>query len=254
MAKIFVSHSHYDEDFASGLVEDLQVAGADAWLDENELGGGNFQERINEALADCEWFLLVLTPDALASSWVRMEVDAAIRLKHQAQIRDLIFIKAADVEYRELPALWGVFNILDATIDYESALAKTMKAVGLLPIEKNPMPISVDTGAAANLATSRLTPSEILSKVGDGIAMAHRKRLEGESLHYSGQYDKALVTYDESINILQSLVQFGVIDHYWSVCNDEYRRAWDDKSRTLAVLGRTFEAEYAYAKAQRRLL
>jgi len=98
-------------------------------MDVNDLGAGNFQEHINQALADCEWFLLVLTQNALASDWVRMEVDAAIRLKHQKQVKDLILIKASDLDYAELPALWGVFNILDATVDYATALEKTMIAI-----------------------------------------------------------------------------------------------------------------------------
>jgi formylglycine-generating enzyme required for sulfatase activity len=129
--KIFVSHSHKDDAFTERLVEDLCKAGADAWMDKTDLGAGNFQQRISEALADCEWFVLVLTRDALASPWVRQEVDAANRLKNQGQIHDLIFIQAEPLEHRELPALWGVFNIFDAVTDYVSARDHTLQAVGL---------------------------------------------------------------------------------------------------------------------------
>jgi TIR domain-containing protein len=115
--KIFVSHSSLDTAFASKLVTDLKAAGADAWMDTNDLGAGNFQQGISEALANCEWFLLVLTPNALVSDWVRMEVDAAIWLKHQKRIKELIFIKAADIDFRGLPVLWCVFNIFDVTHD-----------------------------------------------------------------------------------------------------------------------------------------
>jgi TIR domain len=89
--KIFVSHSHKDDAFTECLVGDLRQAGANAWMDNTGLGAGNFQQRISEALADCEWFVLVLTRDALVSSWVRQEVDAANRLKNQGKIHDLIF-------------------------------------------------------------------------------------------------------------------------------------------------------------------
>jgi hypothetical protein len=130
--KIFVSHSTQDNDFATRLVNHLNAAEAQAWMDTNDAGAGNFQQRINEALADCEWFLLVLTRNALASPWVRQEVDAANRLKNQGKIKDLIFIKAGDVDYHKLPPLWGVFNILDATGDYTLAIIKVLKAVGLI--------------------------------------------------------------------------------------------------------------------------
>jgi hypothetical protein len=45
--KIFVSHSSDDTAFATKLVADLCAAGAHAWLDTNDLGAGNFQERIS---------------------------------------------------------------------------------------------------------------------------------------------------------------------------------------------------------------
>ncbi len=133
--KIFVSHSTKDNAFATKLVNDLKAAGADAWMDVNDLGAGNFQQRISEALADCEWFLLVLTPNALSSDWVGMEVDAAIRLKHQKRVQELIFVKAAAFNQSELPALWGVFNIFDATRDYASAFGKVVKCVDLSPAD-----------------------------------------------------------------------------------------------------------------------
>ena len=101
-------------------------------MDDNDLSLGNFQQCINEALADCEWFLLVLTRNSLASDWVRMEVDAAIRLKNQKRIKEPIFIMAGDVDLYELPPLWGVFNIFDATTNYHaytSALDRTLEAM-----------------------------------------------------------------------------------------------------------------------------
>jgi TIR domain len=130
--KIFVSHSSKDAVFASKLVEHLKAAGADAWMDVNDLGAGNFQQRISEALDECEWFVLVLTQNALDSQWVRQEVDAANRLKNQGQIHDLIFIRADAVKHTEVPSLWGVYNILDGVTDYAMALIRTLKAVGLL--------------------------------------------------------------------------------------------------------------------------
>jgi uncharacterized protein YegL len=140
--KIFVSHSHDDDAFATRLVADLRAAGANAWLDKDDLGAGDFQERISAALGDCEWLVLVLTRNALASKWVRQEVNAANGLQHRGQIRDLIFIKAGPVEHRELPALWSVYNIFDATADYATACNHTLKSVGLSPVEPH---VSVST-------------------------------------------------------------------------------------------------------------
>lgn len=129
--RVFVSHSHMDDVFAERLVKDLRAAGADAWLDKEDMGAGNFQQRISEALERCEWFVLILTRDALASPWVRQEVDAANRLKHQKRIRDLIFVKAGPIDQEELPAMWGIYHIFDATTEYTHALARMLAAIGI---------------------------------------------------------------------------------------------------------------------------
>ena len=68
--KVFVSHSHLDNGYAEWVVDDLCAAGADAWFDTINLGAGNFQQRISAALSKCDWFMLVLTRNALASPWV----------------------------------------------------------------------------------------------------------------------------------------------------------------------------------------
>lgn len=69
-SNLFVSHSHEDDAFADQLVADLREAGVDVWLDRTDLGSGNFQQRINDALMRCDWFVLVLTRSAIASTWV----------------------------------------------------------------------------------------------------------------------------------------------------------------------------------------
>jgi hypothetical protein len=84
--------------FAERLVKDLNSAGADAWLDKTNLGPGNIAQRISAALDNCEWFLLLVTQNALESDWVGHEVDAAIILKNQGSIRNMIFIQAYPVD------------------------------------------------------------------------------------------------------------------------------------------------------------
>jgi hypothetical protein len=128
--KVFIRHSNQDIAFAEQLVVDLRAAGADAWLDKTDLGAGDFQARISAALGDCEWFVVVLTRSALASKWVIQEVNAANALKHSGQIRDLIFIRAGPLELHVLPALWRVFNIFDATPDYEQARDQVLNTIG----------------------------------------------------------------------------------------------------------------------------
>lgn len=129
--KVFVSYSQVDDAFAKRFVADLRTAGADVWTYKSDHSAGDFQERIDAALTNCEWFVLVLTKSALTSTWVQQEVHAANRLKHQKRIRDLIFVKAASVDDDELPAMWGVYNIFDATLHYRSAVVNVLRAIGI---------------------------------------------------------------------------------------------------------------------------
>jgi TIR domain-containing protein len=96
---VFVSHHHSSEEgaFTARLVADRIAAGAEVWVDVVGAGAADFQKRINEALANCNWFVLVLTPAAIAFQWVEMEVHAAIRLKTQGRMRGIIQIMAEPV-------------------------------------------------------------------------------------------------------------------------------------------------------------
>src|SRR5262245_44833112 len=81
--KVFVSHSHADDAFTNRLVTDLRAAGVDVWVDTAAIRHDDFIRKINEGMADRQWLVLVLTPDALRSSWVQAEVNAALHRKMQ---------------------------------------------------------------------------------------------------------------------------------------------------------------------------
>ena len=129
--RVFVSHSHYDSAFTTRLVADLQAAGADVWVDVVGIDRGDFQERINEALGACQYFVLVLTPQALAAPWVRMETNAAIKRKMEGKLRDVLPVVAQPVDPSTIPPTWDTFQRFDATRDYATAFAGIARALGL---------------------------------------------------------------------------------------------------------------------------
>jgi hypothetical protein len=173
--KVFVSHSSDDTPFATKLVADLCAAGAHAWLDTNDLGAGNFQERISAALDECDWFVLVLTRNALASTWVRQETHAANALVHSGEIKNMIFIKAGPVKLNELPALWRVYNIYDATAEdkYRDTLNRVLKDVGLqpAPAAKGTSPATADASVYPELAIEDARQKVIILQLPGGIGL-----------------------------------------------------------------------------------
>lgn len=138
--RVFVSHSHIDNDFAAQLVADLKAAGADVWLDVVGIDRGDFQERINEALGGCQYFVLVLMPEALRSPWVRMETHAAIKRTLEGVLHQVLPVVAQPVDPNQIPPTWATFQRYDATRDYPSALAAIVHALGLqMPVQ---MPVA----------------------------------------------------------------------------------------------------------------
>jgi tetratricopeptide (TPR) repeat protein len=67
-----------------------------------------------------------------------MDVNAAIRLKHQGHIRNVLSVKAGPVDLGKVPPLWGVFNVFDATRDFAAACEQVRSALGLPAVPKAP--------------------------------------------------------------------------------------------------------------------
>jgi hypothetical protein len=129
--RVFVSHSHLDDDFTARLVADLRAAGAQVWVDMADIKHGSFIERINEALDVSDWLVLVLTNAALQSPAVRMEVNAAINRSLFNRIRGVIPFVAGYYDPLGMPATWDILHRYDGTKDYTDALEALLSAIGL---------------------------------------------------------------------------------------------------------------------------
>ncbi|HEX6799366.1 MAG TPA: TIR domain-containing protein [Ktedonobacterales bacterium] len=129
--RVFLSHSHADDAFAKKLADDLTHAGADVWVDFADIAYDNFLKKIDEGLRDRQWLVLVMTPTALRSEFVQMEVTAALLQVAKHSMRGVIPILAAPCSDKEIPATWAPLHRYDATRDYQSALAGLINALGL---------------------------------------------------------------------------------------------------------------------------
>jgi len=81
--RIFVSHSHLDNDFGTRLAQDLRrVLKEERAVFYDVLGGlhggDTWWDKIVEELTARNVFLLVLSPDAMNSLWVRREINIAL--------------------------------------------------------------------------------------------------------------------------------------------------------------------------------
>jgi internalin A len=76
--KVFISYAHKDKTFAKKLAGELEGQGMKVWWDfEGLKGGQDWQKEIERGIKGCDFFLVALTPDAVASEWVGNEITYA---------------------------------------------------------------------------------------------------------------------------------------------------------------------------------
>jgi hypothetical protein len=78
LMKVFISHSSSDKWIARQIAEHLQARDIDSFLDEKDIETGDgIDEAIQKHLAECDELLMLLSPAALDSAWVLMEIGGA---------------------------------------------------------------------------------------------------------------------------------------------------------------------------------
>ncbi len=77
----FISYSRTDTDFVDRLEADLRARGFKTWVDRRKLEGTReWQPQIDHAIAEYPLMIVVLSPDAIASPYVRHEYEYAHQL------------------------------------------------------------------------------------------------------------------------------------------------------------------------------
>ena len=78
--EVFLSHSSADRAFTAKLAGVLREHGVPVWYsDTNILGAQQWHDEIGVALRRCDWLVVVLTPDAVKSTWVKRELLFALQ-------------------------------------------------------------------------------------------------------------------------------------------------------------------------------
>lgn len=128
--EVFLSHASSDRRFASKLAATLSRHRIPIWYSRKTIKGAQqWHDEIGKALARCDWFLLVLSPAAARSAWVKRELLYALQQQRYRDrtaplmyrrckygklswtldsIQRIDFTKDFARGYRELLDLWGV--------------------------------------------------------------------------------------------------------------------------------------------------
>lgn len=74
MSQVFISYSRKDIEFVDRLANDLKAAGFEVWYDLSGLEAGTqWGSEIQKAIETSQFFLVVLSPNSIKSSWVERE-------------------------------------------------------------------------------------------------------------------------------------------------------------------------------------
>lgn len=129
-AEAFLSHASADRQFASELAEVLRRHGLPVWYSETDIRGAQqWHDEIGTALGRCDWFLIVLTPAAVESMWVKRELLFALEERRYADRIASIYVK--ECAYRRLSWVLSQYQLIDFRQDREAGLRELFRIWGV---------------------------------------------------------------------------------------------------------------------------
>ena len=76
--RVFLSYAKSDSRLAKALAKDLIAAGYDVWFDTQAPTGDDWSRSATEALKKSQAMVVIVSPAAAKSKWVRREVEFAL--------------------------------------------------------------------------------------------------------------------------------------------------------------------------------
>lgn len=254
MPRIFVSHSHQDNDYCREFVAGLREHGYQVWYDEHNLDWGPLRLTIEKELFQCQHFIAVLSPAAVASDWVNTEIDAALDLHKRHIVETFALVMAAACEVPLLLRRWKrIEGPNGAPISVVKAVSKAVAI--LAPFASDPPSISPKPPAQSPLPpTGTLEPEESVPPVGSSMKALQQMQnkmvkmqeelqnslFEGSSggdvvkVSITGKFELVAIKLDpevvdaEDIALLEDLVLV--------VCQDAFTKAAEAQVKMMEAL------------------
>ncbi len=153
MAQVFISHSSKDLDFVvRHLTPLLTGAGLIVWCSGTDMhAAADWERQIRTALAQTDWFIVVLSPDAEQSEWVQSEVHWA--LDHLRG--HVVPVMARSCDPYDLHIRLGTIQYVDFRADPAGAGARLLALItGTGPVIEPKTPIAASAAEAEEQRTT----------------------------------------------------------------------------------------------------
>ena len=130
--ELFLSHASEDRPLADALAATLRAHGVRVWYSTTNLQGAQqWHDEIGRALRRCDWFVVLLTPAAVRSLWVKRELLFALGARsYENRIAPLV---ARSCRWERLS--WTLGNIQFENLSpYESGCRRLL-ALWRIPLD-----------------------------------------------------------------------------------------------------------------------
>src|SRR5260221_4303392 len=129
--EVFLSHSSKDRSFASKVAKQIRGHGIPVWYSEtNIVGAQQWHDEIGEALKRCNWFVLILSPYSVKSTWVKNELIFA--LDHHRYKRKIVPLLYRNCKYKRLSWTLPGFQIVDFRQSLDDGYRELLRVWGLV--------------------------------------------------------------------------------------------------------------------------
>jgi 3-keto-disaccharide hydrolase/TIR domain-containing protein len=127
----FASISQRDYQVAMQLAGDLRAKGADVVVEGATVRDERVKAYLNQELPRCQWFILILTPEAVNSPRIRGEVDMALNMYRHGSLVGLLAFWLVPPDRSAIPPTWSVLDTCDASRDYLDGLSQVLQKLEL---------------------------------------------------------------------------------------------------------------------------
>ena len=108
----------------------LRAHGVPVWFSAvNILGAQQWHDEIGAALERCDWYIVLLSPDAVESKWVKRELCFA--LENDSYSNRIIPVRYRDCDYKRLSWTLSGLQMIDLTGDFAAGLRGMLRIWGI---------------------------------------------------------------------------------------------------------------------------
>lgn len=182
MSAIYISYSTDDKKFAKKLTKDLEKSGHKPWLDEWEIKvGDSIHKKLEEGIANADFVVVILSPNAVQSGWV----DNEWRAKHWEEIKKKeVLVLPVLLRDCEIPTLLKTKKYADFRKDHSRGIAQLMAAINPVIKDSGTEILTTDhfsqevSGLITEVQSQKMPLSQSISKALDIAVRAKNKTLK----------------------------------------------------------------------------